>query len=467
MSGVKRVIIIIGILGWSITNAFSQVDSTLILTYEAFISQVLNHHPLAKKADLKLRSAQAELLGAKGLLDPNIHSAFDQKNFDGKLYYRQYQGNINIPTKLGVEVVGGYENSSGEFLNPENKTDLFGLWHLGVEVNVWQGLLINERKTALDQAILYQELNNNERKLAINKLAYEASVSYLIWQQYENTSEILKENEVIAKAYFNNTKQVFNNGEKTAMDTLEAYILHQDAIALIQSNQMYITKSRLLLENFLWFDEAPIALQITTKPEQYQEGVSEDSELSMDFSVENHPLLLSSLNKLSILEVGQQLKKEKLKPKLKLKFNPLLASSQNGIGPSYSIHDYKFGIDFSLPLFFRSEKADIQRGQIKIEETQLDIQNKRNELVNKLENSWQQQLLLQQQIRLLERNIEGYKRLLDGENTKFNFGESSVFLLNKRQEKYINGRLKLIETYTKRHLEVLKFLFFSNMIVVD
>lgn len=118
-----------------------------------------------------------------------------------------------------------------------------------------------------------------------------------------------------------------------------------------------------------------------------------------------------------------------------------------------------------MPLLLRSEKADIVRGEIKIQETELDIQNKTNELQNKIENSWHQQKLLQDQIVLLNLNVENYRRLLDGEQEKYNFGESSVFLLNKRQEKYIDGRLKLIEIHIKQQIELLNFLYYSNQLI--
>lgn len=468
MGVVTRVFITIFLLSCSLSNLFSQTDSSNnLLTYEEYIGQVLFHHPIAKRADLKIVSAQAEMLGAKGFLDPNIQSDFSQKSFDEKLYYREYQGSINIPTKLGIDVVGGYENTAGDFLNPANTTDEFGLWHLGVEVNVWQGLLVNERRTALDQAEVFQDLANNERQIALNKLAFDASLAYVIWQQYENFNAVLIENEALAKTYFENTREVYRNGEKTAMDTMEAYILHQDAIALTLKNQMFVIKARRNLENYLWYDEQPIALQESIKPENYQSELFNESELFSEFDVEDHPLILSAFNKLDFLEFGQKLKREKLKPKVKLKFNPLLATSQNSLSPTYSVNDYKVGIDFSMPLFFRSEKADVQRGEIKIEETKLDLQTKRNELTNKIENSYLQQILLQQQLNLLEQNVEGYKRLLEGENEKFKFGESSVFLLNKRQEKYIDGQLKVVETYTKRHIEILNFLYFSNILIAN
>ena len=132
-----------------------------------------------------------------------------KKNFDDKLYYRQYQAKFKVPTTLGIDVTGGYENTAGSFINPENKTDDFGLWHLGVEANVLQGLLVNERKTALQQAKVFQELAKNEQQIILNDLIYNASAAYLLWQQYESFNDVLAENVSVANTYFENTKQSF------------------------------------------------------------------------------------------------------------------------------------------------------------------------------------------------------------------------------------------------------------------
>ena len=420
---------------------------------------------MSQKADLKLKLAEAELLGAKGILDPVVSSDWNQKNFDDKLYYRQFRAKLQLPTRLGIDVVGGYENTDGVFLNPEDNTDNFGLWNVGVEVNVLQGLIVNERRTAIQQAKVFQELALNEQQIILNDLVYNASSAYLIWQHYYYSEIVLRENISIASIYSDNTKQSFLSGEKTAMDTLEAYILYQDAISFLQKNELGLIKSRQQVENFLWFDEQPITLQQTTIPEDYKNQFFATPTNLSDAGLANHPIILAALNKLSYYEIEQRLKREKLKPKLKLKYNPLLATSDNSVRPSFSLNDYKWGFDFSMPLLLRSERANVQRGEVKVEEIKLDIQNKRNELQNKIESSRQQRIVLQEQATLLDQNLENYKRLLDGENEKFNYGESSVFLLNKRQEKYIDGQLKIIEIYIKQQLELLNFLYYSNQLI--
>ena len=159
---------------------------------------------------------EAEWLLAKGGLDPEITSNWNQKNFDDKLYYQLYQGKLRIPLKLGVDLIAGYENSDGVFLNPEYSTGTNGLWNAEVEVNVLQGLIVNERRIALDQAQIFADLAENERLILLNQLLYDASLTYLEWQKSHAIKSVLEENLVIATNYFENTRLSFLNGEKTA-----------------------------------------------------------------------------------------------------------------------------------------------------------------------------------------------------------------------------------------------------------
>jgi len=455
-------VIFISVLGNQ--KSFGQ-NKKIVLTYKEYIENVLQFHPIATKADLRIQLANAETLGAKGNLDPTISSDWNQKKFDKKLYYRQFEAKLKFPTKLGIDFIGGYENTDGVFLNPEKKTDNYGLWFLGVEANLLQGLITNERKTAIQQAKIFQNLAENEQQIMLNDLVYDASTAYLIWQQYTYNKLVFEENLSIANTYFDNTKQSFLGGEKTAIDTLESYIQYQDAIANLQKNELGLIKSRQKIENYLWFNNEPVTLQEITQPEDYKNQLFPIPINFENSNLANHPLILASINKLSYIQIEQRLKREKLKPKLKVKYNPLLATSENNISPNYSFNDFKWGFSFSMPLLLRSARADILKGKVKLREIELDISNKRNELQNKIENSWLQQQQLQNQVNLLTQNVENYKRLLDGENEKFIFGESSVFLLNKRQEKYINGQLKLIEIFIKQRIEILNFLYLSNQLI--
>ncbi len=280
---------------------------------------------------------------------------------------------------------------------------------------------------------------------------------------YHYFDEVLKENIELASAYLANTKTGFELGDKTAMDTLEASIMRRDAVNLLRKNEVDLIKAKQNTENFMWSEDAPLNLRASTQPEAYDSDLFQiNIEVDQDRLVDSHPLILSYENKQANLQIEQRLKREKLKPKLKAKYNPLLSTPNNDLTPYYSANNYKLGLDFSMPILFRQERANIQRGNIKLQEPAFDIQHKRNELNNKLEGSILQQAVINEQIGLSTQNVAGYLQLMEGESEKFNFGESSVFLLNKRQEKYISGRLKLIELHIKLQIERLNYAYLAN-----
>lgn len=446
-------------------KGYAQQDSVLF-SYEAYLSNLMEHHPIARQADLKTKLAEAEWLGAKGNFDPVVTSDWNQKNFDNKLYYRQFNAGVKVPTRLGIDLVAGYENTEGVFLNPEETTDPFGLWNMGVEVNLLQGLLINDRQTALAQARIFRDIAQQQRLIMLNDLVYQASLAYLNWQQYYFFQEVLQENIEIAETYSENTKASFRGGEKSAMDTLEASILLQDAQNLLATNTTSLIKARQLLATFIWLEEEAVLLPPFAQPQDWKTLIFNlENTAPIASLTNNHPLLLEKQNKRASYEVEQRLKREKLKPKLKAKYNPLFATRDTDLLPTYTSSDYKWGFDFSIPIFLRTERADIQKGAIKIQEIELDINQKQNELFTKAQAALQQIAVQEDQLNLQEQNVAAYQNLLDGEQQKFLFGESSVFLLNKRQEKYINGRLKLIALRLKLEQARLQYLYYTNTLL--
>jgi len=451
---------------WSIVgvNIFSQKTPPTELSYESYIDYVVEYHPIAQSADLLLDAASAEMLYAKGNLDPEVTAYWDEKNLKDIQYYQQYQTMIRVPTILGIDVVGAYENANGDFLNPADEISNQGLWNLGLEANVLQGLIVNERRIAIDRAGELQNLAVSERQLMINDLIYNATSAYLDWQFYYQNSLVYEENLEIAQEYFEGTKETYFNGEKTAMDTLEAFIQRQDAESQLIKNKIYLVKSIQELENYLWFQKVPMELAEETVPQNYTKGLFSDISVVDEFSADIHPIIMAAQIKININQIEQRLKREKLKPKLKLKYNALLATSSTSLTSAYSTSDFKWGLDFSYPIFRRVARGEVKLGEVKIKESMLEMDNKRNELTNKINAYTLQSGIIADQLELLSTNLKNYESLLMGERELFRLGESSVFLLNKRQEKYIDGQLKLIEAYINRDANQLELLYWLGQL---
>ncbi len=128
------------------TLAQSQQDSgKTILTLTAFLNLVKENHPVVKQTFLLNQVAQSELLAAKGGFDPKLYGDYEQKYFDSKNYFTFGEYGIKIPTWYGIEVKGGYNTATGNFLNAENKLPKQGQAIVGVSLPLLQNLVIGHR----------------------------------------------------------------------------------------------------------------------------------------------------------------------------------------------------------------------------------------------------------------------------------------------------------------------------------
>ena len=440
-------------------SLFSKEDT---LSFENYIINVLKYHPKANIAELNLKLSEAQWKSANGQFDPFLKAKYDDKYFDQKQYFQVLRSSIELPSYLGLTFNAGYDNTRGIFLNPENNTPNDGLGYIGVEANLLQGLLIDERRTAVNQAEIFEDFANNRRQIEINDLIIDASIAYYQWQSTHEYQLIIQESVDLARQYFENNLQSYLFGDKPAVDTLESFLALQDQLIMLQSNNVELVKARNNLNNFTWENDENITLNDGINPNRIEllssSIISEDT-----ITYVGNPLLEEKRNKINLLLAENDLKSDKLKPKLKVKYNALTSELNNNI-PTFNINNYKWGLSFSMPLLFRSERGELEMNELKIKETELDLINYETSLKNKQKSNIETLEILNDQLQIVKENVNRYKQLLEFEKEKFDIGESSVFLVNKRQEKYIFSKLKVIDLSIKYNIEVLYNLLLSDQI---
>ena len=72
-----------------------------------------------------------------------------------------------------------------------------------------------------------------------------------------------------------------------------------------------------------------------------------------------------------------------LLPKVDFQYN-FLSQTPEVVG-SFSTSAYKSGLNVSIPLFLRKERADLKLAQLKMQDTQFEIQNTEVILKNKID----------------------------------------------------------------------------------
>ncbi|MFY8182129.1 MAG: TolC family protein [Flavobacterium sp.] len=438
----KQVQIIVFLFFYSFV--FGQDKNLQELTYNEYLGYVKKYHPMVKSANLEVNSAQANLMMARGGFDPKIEVDFDKKQFKDSQYYSLLNSSFKIPTWYGIEVKAGFDNSEGVYLNPQNTLPNQGLTSLGITVPLGQGLLINQRMADLRKAKIQIQLSQAERKLQAIEILYNASVAYFNWKRNYSEVQLYTEYLKNAEIRFNGVASLIKNGDKPAIDSVEAGIIVRNRKLSLEDSQLKLAKSKLELSNYLWLENnVPLELQDTIIPEiklenTIKETLKTNELLVENISIENHPKINSLQSKLDILEVERKLKANSLLPKIDLGYHYL---SEQSAWNNTNFNNYKVGMNFSFPIFLRKERGGLQLAKFKIQDTQYSLDLERVQLKNKINAQQTEINSLEKQRKLISDLVKDYNTMLTSEERLFSFGESSIFLINSRENNLVSSQL--------------------------
>ncbi|MDQ1160787.1 outer membrane protein TolC [Chryseobacterium sp. SORGH_AS 447] len=433
-------------------SGFAQ--DSLKISVNEFISVVKNYHPLALKYRLQNKMAEAEILRARGNFDPVLAGKLGEKNIDGTQYYEQKNLALEIPTWYGVEVTGSYNYLDGEKLNPSDTKG--GLYQFGVTVPLAKNLLYDKRRAMLDQAKFALKMTEAEQAVLTNDLLLEAENTYWEWVQNYEIYKLKTEIVDINRERLKLTKKTFEYGEKPAIDTIEALSQLQNFELQQRDAFLSFVKSTQQLQLFLWKDnqqfyELPEMIYPAddlSKNPAYTEfefliNDVDSRQINAHFSV------LYYQQKQNILESERRLKWQSFLPKIDFTYNFFNKENYRADYLPLFDNNFQYGLKLEIPVFQREARANYQMAKIKLAQNELDTDIKRRELDVKIETYKNEILNYYTQIGLSENNLQNYRRLLNAEETRYSNGESSLFLINSRENKVIEAQEKFISIRTK------------------
>lgn len=430
-------------------NAFAQDSSRL--EFEQFMEWVRLYHPIASQADLNLRMGQMEVRQARGGFDPMVFGNLDKKDFTETNYYDKREAGVKIPTWMGVELSGTFEQNSGTYLNPENKVPTSGLFAAGASVNLGQGLIMDDRRAALRKAQIYQESTEVERAKMLNELHLLAADVYWRWSlAYENL-KVFQEGVELATFRFKAIKRSFEQGDFAAIDTVEAFSQLLNRQYRLQTAENILFAVTQEVNTYLWDEEGqPMALDSSIYPQSlFEDFLNQPEFAELRTSVVTHPELLLTDYELASLDVDRRLKGQQVIPVVKLKYNFLTENLSEFDQSPFFENNYKWGLSVYTPLLWRKSRGAIGLTKAKIDFKQNSRDLKELQLRNKLESELNNWNVINQQVLTFQENVKSLEALLQGENRRFEIGESSLFLVNAREVSVFDSRVTLNDLASK------------------
>lgn len=422
-------------------------QSPYVLTYESYLKQVMDSNPLSHRAENFKTYGELQYQAAKGNFDPQIGGSLDQKFFNGKDYYSIASGGVKVPLFTAQNLKFGYEYGAGAYINPEHYTPSYGLPYLGLEVGLLQGMFLDYRRAELLKSKHYVGYYSAERDVQLNTILFESASTYFDWLFSQKQLALNKYFVDLARERLVGLESMASIGEKAAVDTIEAAVLYQSRLLDYQNAEIDVRKQSNNLSVFYRPGESgfqQIFYSTTDSLELFYEKMKQILLIRLNTDSVNNPVIDKYLAFQNVLEIDKRYKRELIKPVLNVNYN-FLSYNPNSYGPVYSPNNYKWGVDLAFPLLFRKSRNEYKLSKIVYQNNSLELDNKMNELNYKISALEQAISLLSQQLQIAKKSVDYYKKMVEAEKMKFDNGESSLFLLNTRESKWLESELKFAE----------------------
>lgn len=449
----KDSLFLIGFILCAAQSVSAQTLDSLIFSYDDFIQQVKEHHPISIQATNKGLEGSAYLLKAKGGFDPKLEGEMQQKYYNGSQYYSNLATGLKVPTWFGISAQAGYDQTGGVYLNPERTLPTTGLWYAGLSVNLGKGLFIDERRAELKQAQIYAQSTEMERQLIMNQLVYDASASYWEWFKSYHYLKVYEQALSASEIRFNNVKQFAEFGDKPFIDTVEAVVQYLNQQVNYEQGLLDWKNKTKKLEVYLWQDGlVPLEFDSLVQPQKLEQLMEYNLPLNInevaDSLLANHPKLLLNQYKVDFSKIENRLNLEALKPVVALKYNAISAMQDPNLQNNYAVTNYTWGATVSYPLFTRKERGQVRISELKIQNLEANFALEQQQLRNAIEISINTNKTSWKQLQINKQNVENYKLLLNSEQRLYGIGESSLFMVNSRELSYMKAQQAYIEILT-------------------
>ena len=363
----------------------------------------------------------------------------------------------------------GVGRGQGTRINPETSTDGVEQGKVGISLPLGRDLLIDSRRAAVRQAEIAIDLSQAERRDLANKTLFNAGKAWLKWWETWQQVQLYENGVELARFRLQAVKARIEYGALAVVDSLEASIeLHKRQL-LKEQAEMEFLMARRDVETFLWGPELqPLEMvdSILPTPSPVPDSWKSLEPDSLLVSLRReHPKMQKVRFKLQQIEVDQRLARNQFLPDLRLEMTAYTGGGawedpgfQENLGNNYFI-----GGSLYLPLFFRKERGKYNSLKFKNQIIQWEGNDLFRRLENEFLNTEQSGNFLEEQIRLQGEIARQTSDLQVAEQIRFENGESTLFIVNRRERSLIQAQNKLIDLQSKRAKTVIQMIWLSGI----
>lgn len=439
------------------------------LTHDAAMRQVLSYHPDLQIGQLSIEKAEAKRLAKQGAFDPYlkgkaIWQRFNSSSAVGKEQNSQeYEVALNLPTRLGANIIAGGKLAAGDIKTPVSPTGEGGEYFWGIELPLLRGFLMNEKIAAEKQAKIQETMAPIEFQEKALTVLSKANKAYWQWLQAHQSVQVATTLKDLADIRLKQVEEKVDAGDEPAIDIAEA----QREVAkrngqLANATRAY-QQAGYMLGLYLWqaptgpgqrapvqqaplLSVAPFALAsppddpVLISPEGRQ--VEDDIALAW----QNRPKLKTLGLAHEVVSVDKSLAANQLLPQLDVIATQGIETGEQSIGPVF-----RAGIQLTVPLRYRTPLGERRQAQLTMDQISIQQAQQRQQIEIEVRDTLSEWQAAYAQYLAAQQEFEAATQLANGERTRFNYGDTTLFYVNRRERAAGDAQLKMIEYRYKVH----------------
>jgi outer membrane protein TolC len=419
-----------------------------VLDLETFLERVLQSNPEVQSLRLEDDRAAAQLLDARGGFDPRLVSGYEYKTQDNAAKLNVLRTGLRLPLDLPMspQLKLDYRRGAGSSIDPSVSTSAVGETRLGVAVAPLSGLFINKEQAALSKARLEPRRTDAVQAERRNQLLLDATQAYWKWVEARRKLQISQDLLALATRRQDLITRRARAGEAAAIDSTEAELLAVSRRGTVAEDLRAAKEAGVKLATFLWnpdgtpaaFQFAPPALPDAPAADRLEADTLTVAQAT-DRARARRPELQALAVKQRQTRIEQQLQEAQLRPDLKLEAQAVSYDSS-----PLNVTDVKLGFSIEQPLFFRGGRGDVEQARIETQQLAFKQDLTRRKVRADVEAAVVALRQARQQVAAAERRVELARRLQEAEQRRFELGESTLFLLNQREQAFAEARKALV-----------------------
>jgi outer membrane protein TolC len=432
------------------------------LSLDKVLHSVTRYYPKIRIARLEITKAQGAHLSALGKFDPSLDATTRSQPVGG--YINNYgDTQLNVPTFYnGVKLFAGYRNGNGNWpIYYQNYlTNSGGEYRAGLSLPLLRDRLIDKERTNLLTTAESIEMKKHDAEAIKIKIYQETIKAYWQWVeaglQLKTFRQLLK----LARKRQRAIEQQANQGDLPQL-------------AITENLQQIIQREQLLNQGMMIFEQAGINLSLYYRDEKGAPKVPMEKSLPSHVLMQprqlaqsipqltQHPALRKLQNYSRIIRLKRDLAQNELLPNLDATAYTFKQYGSGGY-PALIPEAAFIGVSFKFPVLQREAKGKLIRTQSELDQIRTEKKFMYEQLKNELTNLFIGVKRVHQQVILLQKEYHLALKVQQGEAKKFYEGDSTLFLVNQREQATTQVKLNWINAQVQQ--EELKDLvrFFSS-----